>query len=159
MWKPFLKIQLHLKTKNPKNGQRCWSTPVLKILQIILKNFRKSWKIQNIGKRCLKLKLVKSDYQKCQFEQCTRFGSPVQTRADSDSRIQIQYNAITPIIIKQKQIQDKSKKYVRKIRIRIYVRIPGTGCYISYDANHKIFIFITFRWEFMKRFEPNWCKF
>ena len=30
---------------------------------------------------------------------------------------------------------------------------------ISYDANHKIFIFITFRWEFMKRYEPNWCNF
>ena len=33
----------------------------------------------------MKLKSVKSDYQKCQFEQYTRIGPPVQTRADFES--------------------------------------------------------------------------
>jgi len=34
----------------------------------------------------LKLKLVKSGYQKYQIDQYTGIGSPIQTRADSESR-------------------------------------------------------------------------
>ena len=42
--KAFLKIQLRLKTKNPGIGQRCQSTPILKILQNNSEKFQKIMK-------------------------------------------------------------------------------------------------------------------
>ena len=42
-------------------------------------------KILKYWKQCLKLKSVKSDYQKGKIEQCTRIEPPVQTKADSES--------------------------------------------------------------------------